>query len=97
MFGSRVSTCWLSATVALALLMAAPSGMVLAQRGSVKKTQARRTRAKKSGARSAVRPQPATVEKVAADRIVLKDRKELLGQVDDSAPDGVLTVRAGGN
>ena len=94
MFAKSDSTGWLNATVALAVLMAAPSGMVLAQHGTVKKTQAKRTRAKESGTRSAMRRQPANVEKVAADRIVLNDRKELLGQVDDSAPDGVLTVLA---
>ena len=58
------------------------------------KTRAKRSRAKKSVAKSTPRPKGETEAKTVADRIVLRDGKELLGQVDESSNDGMLTILA---
>ena len=95
MFGRRLDLGSFVVVVAcLALAMEIP-GTALGQPGAVpRKTQAKRAQARKSVARSPLRPKGGTEETSVADRIVLRDGKELLGQVDDSSTNVALTILA---
>jgi hypothetical protein len=85
---------FVAACVGLAIVAEMP-GTALGQRAATsQKGRARRSPAGKSAARSPRRPQASTVEKFAADRVVLRDGKELLGQVDDASADVALTILA---
>jgi hypothetical protein len=55
-------------------------------------TRAKRPRAKKAVTKSKPRPKEDTAAKTVADRIVLRDGKNLLGQLVESSNDGFLTV-----
>jgi hypothetical protein len=74
---------------------ALPRAQVGISRGvAPRKTHGKRTHAKKSVARSTLRPKGGTEEKAVADRIVLRDGKELFGQVDESSSNAALTILA---
>jgi hypothetical protein len=96
MFGPKVVRgSFVVAVACLAILVDGP-GTAPAQQGPApKKTRAKRLRAKKPVAKSSPRPKGETEAKTVADRIVLRDGKELLGQVDESSSDGMLTTRTG--
>jgi hypothetical protein len=82
------------AVVCLALVIET-SGPTLAQQGTTpRKSRAKRPPAKKSVAGSARRPKGGAEEESAADRIVLRDGKELFGQVDEPSPQAALTILA---
>jgi hypothetical protein len=95
MFGLKFGRgSFIAAVACLAILVDGP-GTALAQQGAApKKTRAKRLRAKKSVAKSSPRPKGETEAKTVADRILLRDSKELLGQVDESSSDGMLTILA---
>jgi hypothetical protein len=95
MFGLKFGRgSFIAAVACLAILVDGP-GTALAQQGAApKKTRAKRLRAKKSVAISSPRPKGETEAKTVADRILLRDGKELLGQVDESSSDGMLTILA---
>jgi hypothetical protein len=86
---------WLVVAVACLAIMLEASVTALAQPGgsSTKKTRAKRTSPRKS-AKAALRPKAGIEEKTVADRIVLRDGKELLGQIDVSSTDATLAVVA---
>src|SRR3954462_10714954 len=94
MFGKRLGTGSLVVAVMSLAIVTGTSGTALGQQGAA----ARKTRAKKSHARpsagSSMRPRGGTGEKAVADRIVLRDGKELLGQVLESSPNAGLTILA---
>ncbi|HZW29489.1 MAG TPA: hypothetical protein VFF52_02215 [Isosphaeraceae bacterium] len=93
MLGKRLARGSWVVMVTCLVLATGLSVPALGQRGSApRKTQAKRAQARKSVARSPLRPKGGTEEKAAADRIVLRDGKELLGQVDDSSPQAALMV-----
>jgi hypothetical protein len=83
--------------IAFACLVSALDASVtaLAQSGSAssKKMRSKRINPRKS-ANAALRPKSGIEEKTVADRIVLRDGKELLGQIDMSATDATLAVTA---
>jgi hypothetical protein len=95
MLGKRlVPGLFVVAAVCLALVMET-SGPTHAQQGTIpRKSRAKRTPAKKPVAGSTRRPKGGAEEKSAADRIVLRDGKELLGQADESVPNAALTILA---
>ena len=96
MFGPKLGRgSFVVAVACLGILIDGP-GTAPAQQGAApKKTRAKRLRAKKSVAKSSPRPKGETEAKTVADRIVLRDAKELLGQVDESSSDGMLTILRG--
>ena len=95
MFGKRLDTGSFVVAVACLAIVMETSGTALAQQGATpRKTRAKRTQAKKSVARSTLRPKGGTEEKSVADRIVLRDGKELFGQVDELSPNAALTILA---
>src|SRR5262249_21340873 len=101
MFGKRPNMGSFVVVVACLALAMDISGTTLGQQGAAprktqtnRKTQAKRAQARKSVARSPLRPKGGTEEKSVADRIVLRDGKELLGQVDDSSTNAALTILA---
>ena len=95
MFGNKCGTGSFIVVVACLAIVADGPGTALAQQDATpKKTRAKRPRAKKSVAKSSPRPKGETEAKTVADRIVLRDGKELLGQVDESSSDGMLMILA---
>ena len=97
MFGRRRDAGSFGVAVVCLVMVILPemSGTVLGQPGTTsKKTQGRRTKGKQSVARSRQRPKVAAEEKGVADRIVLRDGKELFGQVNESASGSALTILA---
>jgi hypothetical protein len=95
MLGKRLDTGLFVVAVACLAIVMETSGPAFAQQvATPRKTRAKRPHAKKSGARSPLRPKGGTEEKSVADRIVLRDGKELLGQVDGLSADGALTILA---
>jgi hypothetical protein len=95
MLGKRLGTGLLVVAVMCPALVMEMSGPTLAQQGTIpRKSRAKRAPAKKSVAASTRRPKGGAEEKSAADRITLRDGKELLGQVDESAPNAALTILA---
>jgi hypothetical protein len=82
-------------TVACLATVADSPGIALAQQiATPTKAPAKRVRAKKSGAKSTMRPKGETEAKTVAEHIMLRDGKELLGQVDASSNDAMLTILA---
>jgi hypothetical protein len=70
-------------------------GTALAQQGAApERARSKRVRTKKSVAKSTPRPKEDTAAKTVADRVVLRDGKNLLGQLVESSSDGSLTVVA---
>jgi hypothetical protein len=70
-------------------------GTALAQQGAAPtNARSKRGRPKKPVAKSKPRPQEDTAAKTVADRIVLRDGKDLLGQLVESSNDGLLTFVA---
>jgi hypothetical protein len=95
MFGNKSGKGSFVVAVACLAIVADNPGMALAQQGATPTTtRAKRSRAKKSVAKAPPRPKADTEAKTVADRIVLRDGKELLGQVEESSNDGTLIVLA---
>jgi hypothetical protein len=94
MFGPKLVTGSFIVAAACLAIVADTPGTALAQSGVAPKSRAKRSRAKKSVAKSTTRPKGETDAKTVADRIVLRDGKELLGQIDESSNDGILTILA---
>ena len=95
MLGKRNDTVLCVVVVACLATAMETSETAFAQQGATpRKTRAKRAPAKKPVARSTVRPRGETEGSSAADRLVLRDGKELLGQVDDSSTDAALTILA---
>ena len=78
----------------LATLADSPGIAAAQQSTPPTKARGKRVRAKKSAARSTPRPKEDTDATTVADRIVLRDGKNLLGQVAEFSNDGLLTVLA---
>jgi hypothetical protein len=89
MLGKRRATgLFVMAVVCLATVIET-SGPSLAQQGATpRKTRAKRTPAKKSVARSPLRPKGGTEEKSVADRIVLRDGRNCSGRSTTHPPTG---------
>jgi hypothetical protein len=95
MFGKKFSMGPLILAGACLATIADTPGTALAQQGAApSSSRAKRVRAKKSVAKSKPRPKEDTAAKTVADRVVLRDGKNLLGQVVESSNDGLLTVVA---
>ena len=86
---------WLMVAVACLAMVLEASVTALAQPpgSSSKKPRAKRMNPRKS-ANAVLRPKVRIAEKTVADRIVLRDGKELLGQLDASSSDATLAVVA---
>jgi hypothetical protein len=86
---------WLLVALACLAIILEVSAIAFAQPGgsSSKKTRAKRTNPRKP-AKATLRPKVGMEEKSVADRIVLRDGKELLGQIDVSSTDATLAVVA---
>jgi hypothetical protein len=82
------------AVACLASVAESPDTSLAQQGAASSKVRAKRVRAKKSGAKSTMRPKGESETKTVADRIVLRDGKELLGQVDAASNDVSLTIVA---
>jgi hypothetical protein len=86
-----------SFVVAIACLatLGESAGTALAQQGAAPTSaHSKRVRAKRSASKSTTRPKAETESKPVADRVVLRDGKQLLGQVDASSNDATLTIIA---
>jgi hypothetical protein len=95
MSGKRVDIVSFVVAIACLVIVTEMPATAFGQQGTVsRKTQAKRKQARKSFARSTLRPKVATEDKAVADRIVLRDGKELFGQVDELSPNAALTVLA---
>ena len=95
MFGNKFGKGSFVLAVACFAIVADNPATALAQQGATPTTvRAKRSRAKKSVAKSAPRPKADTEAKTVADRIVLRDGKELLGQVEESSNGGMLMILA---
>jgi hypothetical protein len=95
MLGKRFRTGSIVVAIACLAIVTERSGTALGQQGTAtKRARTKRAPTRKSVSKSKVRPKTGTEEKSVADRIVLRDGKELFGQVDDSSPDAVLTILA---
>ncbi len=95
MLGKRFHTGSIVVVIACLAIATERSGTALGQQGTAtKRARTKRAPTRKSVTKSKSRPKTGTEEKSVADRIVLRDRKELFGQVDDSSTDTVLTVLA---
>jgi hypothetical protein len=86
---------WLLVAFASIAIILEASAIAVAQPGgsSSKKTRAKRTYPRKP-AKAVLRPKVGIEEKSVADRIVLRDGKELLGQIDVPSTDAALAVVA---
>jgi hypothetical protein len=95
MFGSKRGSGSLVVAVVCLAIMFDRSGPAYGQQGApAKRSRAQRSRDKKSVGKSTLRPKAETESKIVADRIVLRDGKELLGQVDDSSTGTMWTILA---
>jgi hypothetical protein len=86
-----------SVVTAIACLVIAtetPAAAFFQQPGATRKSRDKRAPARKSAGRSSRRPMAANEERSVADRIVLRDGKELSGQVDESPQEAGLTILA---
>jgi hypothetical protein len=92
--GRRGAVPLVVAMACLAIVMEAPGIAPGQQEAGSRKARARRTPQRKSAAKAQRRPEAGGDEKSVADRVVLRDKKELLGQVDDSIPGTALTFIA---
>jgi hypothetical protein len=94
MFGKKFGL-GLLVVVGACLLVPATPGTALAQQGAAPTlTRSKRARGKTWVAKSKPRPKEETDAKTVADRIVLRDGKNLLGQLVDSSNDGLITILA---
>ncbi len=95
MSGNKRSPHALLSAVACLALVADLSAAALAQEPAApSRTRAKRSQAKRSVAKTTPRPKGGNASDTAADRITLRDGKELLGQVVESSNDGLLTILA---
>ena len=95
MLGNKRSPHALLSAVACLALIAYLSGTALAQEPAApSRTRAKRSQAKRSVAKTTPRPKGGNDSDTAADRITLRDGKELLGQVVESSNNGMLTILA---
>ena len=95
MWGNKRSPHALLSVVAGLALIADVSETSLAQEPAApSRTRAKRSQAKRSVAKTTPRPKGGNASDTAADRITLRDGKELLGQVVESSNNGLLTILA---
>ena len=95
MFGSKLGSGSFVVAVVCFAIMLDWSDPAYGQQGApAKKSRAQRARGKKSVGKSTPRPKAETESKLVADRIVLRDGKELFGQVDDSSAGPMWTILA---
>jgi hypothetical protein len=95
MFGKKFSMGPLIVAGACLATIGDTPGTAFAQQAAApSSSRAKRVRAKKSVAKSKPRPKEDPAAKTVADRIVLRDGKNLLGQLVESSNEGILTVVA---
>jgi hypothetical protein len=82
------------ASACLAIVADNPRTALGQQRAASKNARTKRMRAKKSVAKTIQRPKEDTAAKTVADLIILRDGKQLLGQLVDMTNDGRVTILA---